>query len=123
GILRQKLEITVLIAESYDKLMSGTDYADSDEDLLRVAGAVGELYDRNTHIWIDKFDEFLPQQAEVVRSLIDLGLDIRITFNVCSNYEDTYYGTVSAIEKLREYAPETRLTHLEGGMRHLSARP
>lgn len=123
GILRQKLEITALIAENYEKLMSGTDYADSDEDLLRVAGTVGEIYDVNTHIWIDKFDEFLPQQAEVVRALIDMGLDIRITFDICGNYEDTYYGTLSAIEKLREYAPETKLTRLEGGMKHLASRP
>ncbi len=123
GALRQKLEIAVLIAENYDELMSGTEYIDSDDDLLRAASAIGELYDKNTHIWIDKFEEFLPQQAEVMRALIDLGLDIKITFDICPEYADTYYGTLNAIERIKEYAPETKITRLEGGLRYLDGKP
>ena len=123
GALRQKLEIAVLIAESYDELLSGTEYVDSDDDLLRAAASVGELFDGSTHIWVDKFDEFLPQQAEVLRALIDLGSDIKITFDICPEYEDTYYGTRNAIERIREYAPDTRLTRLEGGLRYLDGKP
>lgn len=123
GALRQKLEIAVLIAEGYDKLLSGTEYVDSDDDLLRVAASVGELFEKDAHIWIDKFEEFLPQQAEVLKALIDRGTDIHITFDVCPEYEDTYYGTRNAIERITGYAPGTKLTKLKGGLRYLDGKP
>ncbi len=119
GILRQKLRITAMIAENYEKLLGDTEYVDSDEDMLRLAAVIGEHFD-NTSIWIDKFDELLPQQEQVLVSLINTGADIVITFNVCDDESDTYYGTRAAIAKLRSYS-DAEIIHLDGGMSHIKA--
>ncbi len=118
--LRQKLEITAILCDNYDRLLSETEYVDSEEDLSRLVKVIGNYYDSNTGIWIDKFDEFLPQQFEVVTALIDLGADITVTFNECG--DNTYYGTVSAINKLTEYT-SVETIHLDGGFNHITDAP
>lgn len=118
-ILRQKLEITAMLCENYDSLLKQTDYADSDDDLLRFAKIAGNYFDSDTSIWIDKFDEFLPGQLEVLMAVIDSGADVTVTFNVCDEPENTYYGTVSAIEKIKEYA-NAEVIRLEGGFKHIA---
>ncbi len=120
GILRQKLEITAMISDYYDALLNATDYVDSDEDLLRLAGIAGKSVDENTSIWMDKFDELLPQQMQVLMSLIDRGADITIAFNTCEN--DTYYGTRAAVSAIAGYA-NAEIIHLDGGMEHLENAP
>lgn len=121
GTLKQKLEITAMLADNYDKLIKNTDYIDADEDLLRLASVVGNKF-KNTSVWIDKFDEFLPQQLEVLFALIKSGTDITITFNTCDDISDTYYGTLSAIEKINGFC-EAKAVHLEGAMEHLKNTP
>lgn len=120
--LEQKLEITAMLCENYDGLLSETEYIDSDEDLSRLANVIGNYFNGNTSIWIDKFDEFLPQQFEVVTALIDSGADITVTFNVCDNEEDTYYGTLNAINNITEYSG-AKLIHLPGGFSHITDAP
>ncbi len=120
--LRQKLEITAMLCENYDRLLGETEYVDSDEDLSRLAKIIGNYFDSNTSIWIDKFDEFLPQQFEVVAALIDSGADITITFNVCDDDSDTYYGTIAAIDKITKYSGAD-IIHLDGGFNHIIDAP
>ena len=122
GILKQKLEITAMISDNYDKLLAATEYIDSDEDLLRLAETAGESVNENTSIWMDKFDELLPQQMQVLMALIDGGADITITFNTCDNDEDTYYGTRAAIAAITGYSNAVTV-HLDGGMGHLKNAP
>lgn len=120
--LRQKLKITAMLCDNYDRLLADTEYVDSDEDLSKLAKVIGNYYDTDTHIWIDKFDEFLPQQFEVLTSILDSGANITITFNVCDNDEDTYYGTLAAINRIREYSGAD-IVRLEGGFKHISDAP
>ena len=120
GILKQKLEIASIISDNYDSLLAHTHYIDSDEDLIRLAEKIGGYFSDNTCIWIDKFDEFLPQQMQVLKSLIDSGADISITFNTCDEYENTYYGTVSAIEKIKNYC-SVEFIRLDGKMNHVKS--
>ena len=120
GILKQKLTIASMISDNYNRFLSDTNYIDSDEDLVRLAEKIGGYFSDNTSIWIDKFDEFLPQQMQVVTALIDSGADITITFNTSDEYENTYYGTVSAIEKIKNHCPVS-FTRLDGGMNHIKS--
>ena len=122
GALKQKLEITALISDHYDSLLSAADYIDSDEDLIRLSKVAGDRFKDNTVIWIDKFDEFLPQQLEVVMALIDSGTDITITFSTCPDEADTYYGTVAAINRISDYA-NAEIIQLDGSMRHIKNAP
>lgn len=120
GLLRQKLEITALIAEKFENILAAADHTDSDEGIIRLAQAARDIFDSKTSIWIDKFDEFLPRQLAVVRSIIDSGAEVAITFT--DNGEDTYYGTRAAVAAISEYA-DTEIVKLAGCMRHITSAP
>lgn len=122
SILKQKLEISAMLCENYDMLLSETEYCDSDEDLLRLAGVVNEAFGRGTGIWIDRFDEFLPQQLAVINSMIHSGTDVTFTFNVCSDMYDTYYGTRATIDSICSMC-DASMIRLEGGMKHMEKAP
>ena len=119
-MLSQKLRLLSLISKNYESLLSEKDYVDSDDDLSRLAGVIGKHFDSDTSIWIDKFDELLPQQLEVVKALISSGADITITFNTCSNPEDTYYGTKNAISDIKAFT-DTEIIRLDGEMSHIKS--
>ena len=122
GILKQKMKIAAMISDNYDKLLGETEYVDSDEDLMRLSAVIGGSFGTDTSIWIDKFDEFLPQQMQVVTALIDSGADITVAFNTCDDAGDTYYGTLAAIEKIRDYCG-AEIVRLPGSMQHLENAP
>lgn len=119
-LLSQKLNLLSLISQNYEKLLSNANYVDSDDDLIRLAAVLGDNFDGTEAIWLDKFDEFLPQQLEAVKALIQTGADITITFNICKNDEDTYYGTKKAIAEIKTIA-DAQLLHLEGEMGHVKS--
>ncbi len=120
--LSQKLTVMSVICKYYEKLRSDAGYIDSDEDLLRLAGVIKHTFDGSEHIFIDKFDELLPQQFEVLKALVDVGADITITFNTCADTSDTYYGTTNAINSILNYTSVQTL-HLDGGMEHIKNAP
>lgn len=122
SILKQKLEISAMLCENYDMLLSETEYCDSDEDLLRLAGVVNEAFGSGTGIWIDRFDEFLPQQLAVINSMIHSGTDVTFTFNVCPDMYDTYYGTRATIDSICSMC-DASMIRLEGGMKHMEKAP
>ena len=99
-LLSQKLEILSSIYQQYAMLLENTDYIDSDDDLSRLAGVIDTAFNSGDYIWIDKFDELLPQQLDVIYALINVGVNITITFNVCNDSDDTYYGTKKAISDI-----------------------
>ena len=120
SLLAQKLEILSLISENYEKLIRDNNYTDADDDLSRLSAVISNSFDSDVHIWIDKFDEFLPQQLEVVFALIDSGADITITFSVCPDSDDTYSGTKNAIRDISGYT-EVAYVHLENSMSHINS--
>lgn len=119
-LLAQKLSLLSLIAENYETLLSDTDYTDCDDDLSRLAAVIGDNFSSRDSIWIDKFDELLPQQLEVVQALITSGADISITFNTCRNSDDTYYGTKNAITDIKNFT-DAQMIQLDGEMSHINA--
>ena len=119
--LRQKLEITALIAKNYEALLSDADYIDSDEDLLRLSSVAGDSFGKDVSVWLDRFDELLPQQTEVLRAIIESGADVSVTFTY--NGENTYHGTLSAIRAIRDIAPDAETVKIPGAMRHIKDAP
>ncbi len=116
--LSQKLLILAGIRDKYKNLIDNLNYADSDDDLHRLAGIITNQFSSDDIIFVDKFDSFLPQQTEVIKAIIDSGADIVFSFSVCPDYEDTYYGTRSAIKTITDYCA-TKTIHLEGEMEHI----
>ena len=119
GALKQKLLITAMLSDNYENILKDTEYIDSDEDLLRLAAVLGSRF-CDARIYIDRFDELLPQQLQVLRVIIDSGADITITFNTAP--DATYYGTTLAIGQIRAYT-EVQTVHLDGSMKHIKNAP
>ncbi len=119
-LLSQKLEILSVILEKYNKLLENADYRDTDDDLSQLAKILPDSFGHDDYIWIDKFDELLPQQTEAVYALIDSGADITITFNTCPDYNDTYYGTRAAISDICNYTSANTI-QLTGEMEHINS--
>ncbi len=117
--LSQKLLILSGITEKYKELINTIEYSDSDEDLRTLAEIISNHFSENDTIWVDKFDGFLPQQFEVIKSLISSGADMTFTFSVCPDEEDTYYGTKNAIKDISDFTATTTI-HLTGEMEHIT---
>lgn len=118
-LLSQKLKIMSLILRKYENLSEKIDYVDADDDLTRLGAVIGNYFNDDDNIWIDKFDEFLPQQFEVLRAIFDSNANVTITFSVCPNYSDTYYGTRSTIAQISEYT-SADIIRLNGEMKHIN---
>ena len=118
--LRQKLLLTAMIAEKYEDILRGADYIDSDDDLLRLSRVASGSFGTDVSLWLDKFDELLPQQLEVLKAMITGGADVTVTFN--HNDENTYYGTLSAIRAIEDFTEAETVT-LDGAMRHIKNAP
>ena len=69
-LLSQKLKIMSLILRKYENLSEKIDYVDADDDLTRLGAVIGNYFNDDDNVWIDKFDEFLPQQFEVLRPFL-----------------------------------------------------
>lgn len=119
-VLSQKIEILSFILKNYENLLCEKEYTDADDDLSRLSAVIGNSFGKSDSIWIDKFDELLPQQLEVVFALIDSGADITITFTTHNNIDDTYYGTKKAIADITEYA-DAIFIRLENSMSHIKS--
>lgn len=117
--LRQKLELTAMIAEKYEEILSDAEYIDSDDDLLRLSSVASDSFGADVSLWLDKFDELLPQQLEVLKAMITGGAEVTVTFNY--NAENTYYGTLSAIKTIEDFT-DTETVMLDGALRHIKGR-
>lgn len=101
--LKQKLNAAVKIYRKYNSFLEQSDYTDSDEMLIRLAGTIKNKFGNDTSIWIDKFDEFIPNQLSVIFALIDCGADITITFNTLPDERNIFPGTTETIRKICEH--------------------
>lgn len=119
-LLSQKLKLLSLISENYNTLLFNTDCVDCDDDLSRLAPVMSNNFNSSHSVWIDKFDEFLPQQFEVISALIESGAEVTVTFSVCKNNEDTYFGTKKAISDLTNLY-NAQIIHLGGEMKHIKS--
>lgn len=117
--LAQKLTILAGIEGKYRELLENTEYRDRDDDIRRLAPIVSNHFTKDDIIWIDKFDSFLPEQADVIKAIISCGCDITFAFSVCPDIDDTYYGTLRAIETISEFC-EVRKLHLTDEMTHIT---
>lgn len=117
--LAQKLTILSGITNKYRELVKNINYADSDNDLHRLAEIIPLHFGKDDIIWVNKFDSFLPQQFEVIKALISCGADITFAFATCPDTEDTYYGTMNAIHDISQCA-KVRTIHLKGEMDHIT---
>lgn len=116
-LTKQKLTVMSMVFKKYQSMISDAKYIDSDEDLVRLAQVIPGKFDESYSIWIDKFDEFLPQQFDVFKALAETGADITVTFSVCRENEDTYYGTKNTIRKILEIT-DAGIVKLNGAMEH-----
>lgn len=82
GALKEKLLAIADMYEIYSENFNKLEYNDA-QDLTEMLAAAIENSDefKDTYMWIDKFDEFLPQQMKVIRALY--GKVRQLTVSVC----------------------------------------
>lgn len=103
--LKNKLLSAADIYKRYNEYIDKSDYTDSEDDNIRLSKRIleGDEINPNTHIWIDSFDEFSPQQMEVIRAMAKKGADITISVCYPSDNNNLYremMGTMLKIEEL-----------------------
>lgn len=97
--LKNKLRAAAAVYKSYSEYINASDYTDSEDDNLRLAEVIrtGSFFNSHTHMWIDGFDEFTPQQVKVIEAIAAKG--VTITICVCASEDKPIYESVSAAER------------------------
>lgn len=81
--LKNKLYAASKIYALYDEYIENSIYSDMEDDNIRVANEIlkSDEFSSATHIWIDRFDEFTPQQMRVIDAIAKKGAEV--TISVC----------------------------------------
>ncbi|MDD6484090.1 MAG: exodeoxyribonuclease V subunit gamma [Clostridiales bacterium] len=110
--LSQKLTVISNIYAIYTRLFLATGYVDADDtyDELALAIENGNDFD-GVYLWIDKFDELLPQQMRVIRALYNKVK--RMTVSVCypaiESEQALYTQTKHTLDKISELDQNARV--------------
>ncbi|MCD8390823.1 MAG: exodeoxyribonuclease V subunit gamma [Firmicutes bacterium] len=79
--LKNKIHAAAGIYEIYLEYMEKSGYTDSEDDNTRLAERIasGEYFNSDTYVWADKFNEFTPQQINVLRAIAACGAKLTVT--------------------------------------------
>lgn len=123
-VLKNKLNAVCEIYGKYNEFFENGQYTDSADDLLRTAEYIrtsGE-FDGHFHLWIDSFDELMPQHMEIVGAFADCGADITVCLNYPENDEYFTYECISdTYEKIRSLNGFTEDIVLDGSLSHVKS--
>lgn len=104
--LKNKLRAISVIYSKYNEFFESGNYTDSKDDLTRVAEYIRDdaNFAENVCVWIDHFDEFLPQHIEILKAMLDRNVDVTISLNYLPNDENYIYmsETYNMIRSLME---------------------
>ena len=79
--LRQKLTALSEIYAAYSGFIDKSGCVDSEDDLDRLAAFIenSSVFGENTHVWFDKFDEFMPHQLRVIEAMLKRGVNVTLS--------------------------------------------
>ena len=87
--LDDKLRDLALVAESYDAVVSNG-YADPTDRLTLLASQIAEGgMDESFHVYIDGFLDFTAQQRNIIRAMLEAGVDVTVCLTVDENVEQS----------------------------------
>lgn len=98
-LLQEKLRTLAAVYQEYNALFEDR-FLDSEDDLQRVAEyfkGSGAL--RDTHIWMDEFDDFLPQHYQVIDAMVQTAKSVRVTLR---QGMETTRNTYDRLERLAQ---------------------
>lgn len=87
--LAQKLMAAADIYAVYTDMFESTGYTDADDTYDALADLIEESNELDgVYLWIDKFDEILPQQMRVVRALFNKACELTVSINYPQNTDE-----------------------------------
>ncbi len=97
--LRSKLTAAARVYKSYCEYIGASGYTDSEDDNIRVAERIlsGSVFGPRTHVWVDSFDELLPQQRRVIEAIAAKGAPL--TISVCHSDTKPVYARAADTER------------------------
>lgn len=97
-MLRKKLLAAASIYKSYSDSLNNSGYTDSEDDNLRLAKKIEDsnFFDSHSHVWVDCFDEFSPQERCVIEAIAAKGA--AVTISVCASDTKAIYENSSMAE-------------------------
>ncbi|MCC8169998.1 MAG: exodeoxyribonuclease V subunit gamma [Oscillospiraceae bacterium] len=109
--LKNKVTAVSRIYGAYNDFIEHSGCSDSEDDIKRLAEFIrgSEMFDRDTYVWFDKFDEFMPHQARVIEAL----LQRRVNVTVCVNYPEENNEVYAQLENT--FLNAERLAYEYGG--------
>lgn len=109
--LENKLRAFSLLYANYTEYVALSGSADGDDDLRILAEHIEreDVYGKDTYVWIDRFDFFLPQQLRVIEALLSKG--VNLTVSVCCDTQtesarELYAKTLPTLNAVRRLAGE-----------------
>lgn len=99
GMLQQKLRTLAAVYQEYNALFEGR-FLDSEDDLSRVAEYFRQSRAlQDTFLWVDEFDDFLPQHYRVLDAMVQTSSGVHITLR---QGMETTEGTYERLERLAQ---------------------
>lgn len=106
--LKEKLAATAEVYSKYNSFFAEGDYTDSDDDMHHVAQVIctDDSINETMHVWINRFDEFLPQHMEIISAFVQKNIDVTVGLhypNTINEYMDeTYMCVKNAYDKIKD---------------------
>ena len=122
--LRNKVTALGNIYGIYNEFVLNSGYTDSEDDVKRLADFIAgsDMFDKNTYIWFDKFDEFMPHQVRVIEALLRSCVNVTL----CVTYPEKDTGIYAQLENTMQRAELLgyeygcgEIISLDGALNHL----
>ena len=130
--LKNKLTALSLVYGNYIQYVEQSGCTDSEDDLYRLAERIenGAEFNDSTHVWVNRFDKFMPQQLKVIEALLKKGVNMTISL-CCPEAEDEterllYLQTEKTLALVRKLADEYGFdgeVHAGRGLMHIKDKP
>ena len=98
--LEMKLHDLILIYERYEENIS-KEYIDTDSRLTKLSDLIGKsMMLKNAKIWIDEFDNFTPQELNIIEELYKVA-DVTVTFTL-DKFSELFALNLKTFNKIRK---------------------
>lgn len=122
--LKNKIAAIGSIYGAYNEFLENSGYTDSEDDIKRLADFISgsDLFDNNTYVWFDKFDEFMPHQLRVIEALLKRCVNVTVCVTYPENDDGTYARLENELLKIEHLAYKYgggEVISLNDGLKHL----
>ncbi len=130
--LKNKLTVFHRVYEKYSCYVENSGCTDSEDDLYALAHCIeiGNEFNSDTYVWVNRFDKFMPQQLCVIEALLKKGVNMTVSIccPVTENAEEReiYAETEKTVNRIISFAGNYGFDGEEAageGLSHIKDKP